>query len=87
VIGRLGVSTDTFIAGAASKKSAKAELSEKDKIVFQLRSSKELDPDTISAMIAMVDLRLLKRKKMASKSLLERGFKAKAERLSERFKK
>lgn len=58
----LGVSTDTFIMGA-SKKSAKSELSEKDKIVFQLRSSKELDPDTISAMISMVDVAFTKKKK------------------------
>jgi transcriptional regulator with XRE-family HTH domain len=58
----LGVSTDTFIIGP-SKKTAKSELSEKDKIVFQLRSSKELDTDTISAMIAMVDVAFTKKKK------------------------
>lgn len=58
----LGVSTDTFIAGTP-KKPTKSELSEKDKIVFQLRSSKELDPDTISAMIAMVDVAFTKKKK------------------------
>lgn len=48
----LGVSTDAFVKG---DKAAKKELSEKEKIVFQLRSSRELDPDSINAMIAMVD--------------------------------
>jgi transcriptional regulator with XRE-family HTH domain len=59
----LGVSTDTFIAGV--KPDGQSPLSEKDKIVFQLRSSKELDPDTVSAMIAMVDVAFNKFKKNA----------------------
>jgi transcriptional regulator with XRE-family HTH domain len=58
----IGVSTDTFIVG---KKPAKAELSEKDKIVYQLRSSQELDSETINAMIAMVDIAFTKLKKNA----------------------
>jgi transcriptional regulator with XRE-family HTH domain len=58
----LGVSTETFIVDA---KASKTQLSEKDKIVFQLRSSKELDPDTISAMVAMVDVAFTKVKKNA----------------------
>lgn len=58
----LGVSTETFITG---KKIAKSELSEKDKLVYQLRSSQELDADTISAMVAMVDMAFTKLKKNA----------------------
>jgi transcriptional regulator with XRE-family HTH domain len=58
----IGVSTDTFIVG---KKPSKAELSDKDKIVYQLRSSQELDPDTINAMVAMVDMAFTKLKKSA----------------------
>ena len=56
----LGVPTDTFVEG---KKPEKTELSEKDKIVFQLRSSRELDPATINAMIAMVDVAFSKKAK------------------------
>jgi len=56
----LGVSTDTFVMDG---KATKETLSEKDKIVFQLRSSKDLDPDTINAMIAMVDIAFTKVKK------------------------
>jgi transcriptional regulator with XRE-family HTH domain len=56
----LGVSTETFIAGSNE---SQAELSEKDKIVYQLRSSKELDSQTISAMVAMVDIAFTKVKK------------------------
>jgi transcriptional regulator with XRE-family HTH domain len=58
----LGVSTDTFITG---KKTTNSELSEKDKIVYQLRSSQELDSDTINAMVAMVDMAFTKLKKNA----------------------
>jgi transcriptional regulator with XRE-family HTH domain len=58
----LGVSTDTFVKGQPKSKS---DLSEKDKIVFQLRSSRELDPDTIEAMVAMVDMAFTKLKKNA----------------------
>lgn len=55
----LDVSTDSFIQGEVTA----SELSEKDKIVFQLRSSQELDQDTISAMIAMIDIAFTKVKK------------------------
>lgn len=58
----LGVSTDTFVTG---KKSIKTELSEKDKLVYQLRSSQELDADTISAMVGMIDMAFTKLKKNA----------------------
>src|SRR3954462_15727044 len=44
----LNVSTETFVTG---NKVDAIELSDKDKIVYQLRSSRELDSDTISAMI------------------------------------
>jgi transcriptional regulator with XRE-family HTH domain len=56
----LGVSTDTFVSG---KKNQKADLSEKDKIVYQLRSSRELDPDTINAMVAIVNVAFTKKPK------------------------
>lgn len=55
----LGVSTDIFISG---QRSDRTEISEKEKIVFQLRASKELDPDTISAMIHMVDMAFMRSK-------------------------
>lgn len=58
----LGVSTDTFVTG---KKLTKENLSEKDKIVYQLRSSRELDPESINAMVAMVDMAFTKIKKNA----------------------
>jgi transcriptional regulator with XRE-family HTH domain len=48
----LKVSTDSFIQG---KKPSNSELSEKDKIVYQLRSSRELDTATVDAMIALVN--------------------------------
>jgi transcriptional regulator with XRE-family HTH domain len=48
----LGVTTDTFVTG----KPKVSNLSEKEKIVYQLRSSQELDADTINAMIAMVNV-------------------------------
>lgn len=56
----LNVSTEIFVTGEAIE--AK-ELTEKDKLVFQLRSSNELDPETISAMITMVDIAFTKSKK------------------------
>ena len=55
----LEVSTDTFITGG---KLINSELSEKDKIVYQLRSSQELDPETITAMIGMIDIAFMKQK-------------------------
>jgi transcriptional regulator with XRE-family HTH domain len=58
----LKVSTDTFVSG---KKTTTSEVSEKDKIVYQLRSSRELDTDTINAMVAMVDMAFTKLKKNA----------------------
>ncbi len=58
----LGVPSDTFING---KKTDNSSLSEKEKIVYQLRSSKELDSDTINAMVTMVDLAFTKLKKNA----------------------
>ena len=54
----LGVPTDTFVTG---KKPQSTELSEKDKIDYQLRSSQELDPDTINAMVAMVNVAFYKK--------------------------
>jgi transcriptional regulator with XRE-family HTH domain len=48
----LKVSTDSFILG---KKPSNTELSEKDKLVYQLRSSRELDPLTVNAMIALIN--------------------------------
>jgi transcriptional regulator with XRE-family HTH domain len=58
----LKVSTDTFISG---KKMESSDLSEKDKIVYQLRSSQELDSETIDAMVGMVTLAFKKFKKNA----------------------
>jgi DNA-directed RNA polymerase specialized sigma subunit len=58
----LGVSTEIFTIG---KKSEQTELSEKEKLVYQLRSSKELDPDSINAMITMVEIAFTKLKKNA----------------------
>ncbi len=56
----LNVSTETFVTG---DRVVTENLSEKDKIVYQLRSSHELDSDTISAMITMVDIAFTKSKK------------------------
>lgn len=53
----LNVSTETFVSG---KKIAAKDLSEKDKLVYQLRSSQELDSETITAMITMVDIAFTK---------------------------
>ena len=58
----LDVTTDTFVSG---EKNEDYELSEKEKLVYQLRSSQELDSDTISAMITMVDIAFTKSKKDA----------------------
>lgn len=58
----LGVSTDTFVIG---KTNNSFQLSEKDKLVYQLRSSRELDADSINAMIALVDMAFTKTKKNA----------------------
>lgn len=58
----LGVSTETFITDNTMLAS---NLTEKDKIVYQLRSSQELEPDTINAMITMVEFAFKKLKKDA----------------------
>lgn len=58
----LKVSADTFVSG---KKNTIVDVSEKDKLVYQLRSSRELDTDTINAMVAMVDMAFTKLKKNA----------------------
>jgi transcriptional regulator with XRE-family HTH domain len=58
----LDVPTDTFVS---EKKTVKSDLSEKDRLVYQLRSSQELDEDTINAMVAMVDVAFKKLKKNA----------------------
>ncbi len=58
----LKVSTDTFVSG---KKTPIKDVSEKEKLVYQLRSSQELDSDSINAMIAMVDMAFSKLKKNA----------------------
>ena len=60
----LNTSPDIFIAG---DKPIKKEVSEKDKLVFQLRSSKELDPETINAMISMVDMAFTTKAKKRAK--------------------
>jgi len=49
----LEVPTDTFIIG---DKLPLSNVSEKERLVYQLRSSRELDPDTIDAMVKMVDI-------------------------------
>jgi len=58
----LGVSTEIFVTG---KQMTSKELSEKEKIVYQLRSSQELDSDTVSAIVTLVDLAFTKTKKNA----------------------
>lgn len=57
----LEVSTETFVIVPVEEK----QISERDKLLFQLRSSKELDPDTISAMVTMIDLAFTKTKRDA----------------------
>jgi transcriptional regulator with XRE-family HTH domain len=56
----LGVSTETFVTDTKTKKS---DISEKDKIVYQLRSSQELDSETINAMVTMIDIAFTKLKR------------------------
>jgi transcriptional regulator with XRE-family HTH domain len=58
----LEMPTDTFVSG---KQFDQSGLTEKDKLVYQLRSSQELDSDTISAMVAMVNMAFTKLKKDA----------------------
>lgn len=58
----LDVPTDTFVKGEVK---SNFELSEKEKLVYQLRSSQELDKDTINAMITMVDIAFTKTKNNA----------------------
>jgi transcriptional regulator with XRE-family HTH domain len=49
----LGVSTDIFINDDAPKE---VETSEKDTLIFQLRSSGQLDKATVDAIITLVEL-------------------------------
>ena len=58
----LNTSTDTFVT---QKKKPLSDVSEKDRLVYQLRSSRELDGDTINAMISMVDMAFTKHKRNA----------------------
>lgn len=58
----LGVSTEVFVIDSATKTQ---EISEKDKLLFQLRSSQELDVETIDAMVTMVNMAFTKLKKNA----------------------
>lgn len=58
----LNVSTDEFISG---KKTISEGLSEKEFLIYQLRSSQELDPDSINAMIVMIEMAFNKLKKNA----------------------
>ena len=60
----LDVATDTFIIG---EKRSISELSEKEKIVYELRASRELDQDTIDTMVSMINIAFTKIKKNASK--------------------
>ena len=56
----LKVPADTFVT---AKKIKTTEISEKDRLVYQLRSSRELDSDSINAMISMVDMAFTKSKR------------------------
>lgn len=58
----LGVSTETFVESGSG---VKETLTDKEKIVYQLRSSRELDSKTVDAMITMVDMAFTKRKNNA----------------------
>ena len=49
----LNVSTDIFTTDTTPKKIV---TSEKDSLIFQLRSSAELDPNTVAAIITLVEL-------------------------------
>lgn len=49
----LGVSTDIFITDNTPKKNV---TSEKDSLIYQLRSSGELDQNTVAAIITLVEL-------------------------------
>jgi transcriptional regulator with XRE-family HTH domain len=58
----LNMPTDAFITG--EKRSLKS-LSTKDQIIYQLRSSQELDEDTINAMVTMMNIAFKKKKNSA----------------------
>lgn len=60
----LNVATDTFIVG---EKTSISKLSEKEKIVYQLRASRELDKDTIDTMVSMVNIAFTKIRKNGTK--------------------
>jgi transcriptional regulator with XRE-family HTH domain len=59
----LDVPTDTFIKG----EKAKAKITEKDMLVYQLRASRELDSDTIDTMVKMIDMAFTKVKRNGKK--------------------
>ena len=56
----LNVNTDTFIVGESQVSNS---VSEKDQLVYQLRSSRELDAETIETMIKMVNMAFTKVRK------------------------
>lgn len=56
----LKVNTEIFVM---RKKNNSEIISEKDTLVYQLRSSRELDGETVKAMISMVELAFKKLKK------------------------
>ncbi len=56
----LNVATDIFIVG---EKTNISKLSEKEKIVYQLRASRELDKETIDTMVSMVNIAFMKVRK------------------------
>ena len=58
----LGVPTDTFVIVPPKEEK---QVTNREKLLFQLRSSKELDEDTISAMVTMIDLAFTKPKRHA----------------------
>lgn len=60
----LNVPTDTFITG---DKAQVSKASEKDLLVYQLRASRELDPDTIETMVKMIDMAFTKVRKHGKK--------------------
>ncbi len=60
----LNVATDEFIVG---KKTSISKLTEKELVLSQLRASRELDEDTIEAMVSMVNMAFTKVRKHAHK--------------------
>lgn len=60
----LNVSPDTFVTG---KKKSPAEVSEKEMLLYQLRSSNQLDKSTIDTMVRMVDMAYTKVRRSGKK--------------------